>query len=62
MTEMAVLICGHGSRDPEAIAEFELVADALRPRLWLNGSAAGLGISPCQMSNQIVFLLPPWLN
>jgi sirohydrochlorin cobaltochelatase len=33
MTETAVLICGHGSRDPEAIAEFALVAAALRPRL-----------------------------
>jgi sirohydrochlorin cobaltochelatase len=33
MTETAVLICGHGSRDSEAIAEFELVAAALRPRL-----------------------------
>ena len=33
MTETAVLICGHGSRDPEAVAEFELVAAALRPRL-----------------------------
>ena len=33
MTETAVLICGHGSRDPEAIAEFELVAASLRPRL-----------------------------
>jgi sirohydrochlorin cobaltochelatase len=33
MTETAVLICGHGSRDPEAIAEFELVAAALQPRL-----------------------------
>src|SRR6516164_533211 len=33
MTETAVLICGHGSRDPEATAEFELVATALRPRL-----------------------------
>ena len=33
MTDTAVLICGHGSRDPEAVAEFELVADALRPRL-----------------------------
>jgi sirohydrochlorin cobaltochelatase len=33
MTETAVLICGHGSRDPEAVAEFELVATALRPRL-----------------------------
>ena len=33
MTETAVLICGHGSRDPEAISEFELVAAALRPRL-----------------------------
>jgi sirohydrochlorin cobaltochelatase len=32
MTKTAVLICGHGSRDPEAIAEFELVAAALRPR------------------------------
>jgi sirohydrochlorin cobaltochelatase len=33
MTGTAVLICGHGSRDPDAIAEFELVAAALRPRL-----------------------------
>ena len=33
MTGTAVLICGHGSRDPEAIAEFELLAAALRPRL-----------------------------
>jgi sirohydrochlorin ferrochelatase len=33
VTAAAVLICGHGSRDPEAIAEFELVAAALRPRL-----------------------------
>jgi len=33
MTETAVLICGHGSRDPEAIAEFELLAAALRRRL-----------------------------
>ncbi|MGH7036684.1 MAG: CbiX/SirB N-terminal domain-containing protein, partial [Stellaceae bacterium] len=33
MNERAVLICGHGSRDPEAIREFELLAAALRPRL-----------------------------
>ena len=33
MTQTAVLLCGHGSRDPEAIAEFELLAAALRPRL-----------------------------
>jgi len=33
MTKTAVLICGHGSRDPQAIAEFELVTAALRPRL-----------------------------
>lgn len=33
MTQTAVLICGHGSRDPDAIAEFELVAAALRGRL-----------------------------
>ena len=33
MTETAVLLCGHGSRDPEAIEEFELAAAALRPRL-----------------------------
>jgi sirohydrochlorin cobaltochelatase len=33
MTETAVLICGHGSRDPEAVAEFELIAAALRRRL-----------------------------
>ena len=33
MAETGVLICGHGSQDPEAIAEFELFAAALRPRL-----------------------------
>lgn len=33
MSETAVLLCGHGSRDPEAVAEFELAAGALRPRL-----------------------------
>jgi sirohydrochlorin cobaltochelatase len=33
MTETAVLICGHGSRDSEAIAEFELLGAALRQRL-----------------------------
>jgi sirohydrochlorin cobaltochelatase len=33
MTGTGVLICGHGSRDPEAIREFELVAAALQPRL-----------------------------
>ena len=33
MTRSAVLLCGHGSRDPEAIAEFEQAAAALRPRL-----------------------------
>jgi sirohydrochlorin cobaltochelatase len=32
MTKTGVLICGHGSRDPEAVAEFELLAAALRPR------------------------------
>ena len=41
MTETAVLICGHGSRDPEAIAEFELLAAALRPRLPLFDFATG---------------------
>jgi sirohydrochlorin cobaltochelatase len=33
MTDTAVLLCGHGSRDPEAIAEFEIAAAALRSRL-----------------------------
>ena len=33
MSETAVLLCGHGSRDPEAIAEFDLAAAALRTRL-----------------------------
>src|ERR1700745_4451384 len=33
MRETAVLLCGHGSRDPEAVAEFERAAGALRPRL-----------------------------
>jgi sirohydrochlorin cobaltochelatase len=33
MSKTAVLFCGHGSRDPEAIAEFEMAAAALRARL-----------------------------
>jgi sirohydrochlorin cobaltochelatase len=33
MTKAAVLLCGHGSRDPEAITEFALAASALRSRL-----------------------------
>src|SRR5262249_57377429 len=33
MTETAVLLWGHGSRDPDAIEEFELAAAALRPLL-----------------------------
>jgi sirohydrochlorin cobaltochelatase len=33
MNKTAVLLCGHGSRDQEAITEFELAAAALRPRL-----------------------------
>jgi sirohydrochlorin cobaltochelatase len=32
MTETGVLICGHGSRDDDAVREFELLAAALRPR------------------------------
>jgi sirohydrochlorin cobaltochelatase len=33
MSETAVLLCGHGSRDPDAIVEFEIAAAALRSRL-----------------------------
>jgi sirohydrochlorin cobaltochelatase len=33
MSRIGVLICGHGSRDAEAVKEFELLAAALRPRL-----------------------------
>jgi sirohydrochlorin cobaltochelatase len=33
MTPRGVLLCGHGSRDPEAIREFERFAAALRTRL-----------------------------
>jgi sirohydrochlorin cobaltochelatase len=33
MTETAVLLCGHGSRDPDAIGEFEIAAAALHRRL-----------------------------
>ena len=33
MNQSAVLLCGHGSRDPEAVGEFEIAAAALRARL-----------------------------
>ncbi|MBI3499608.1 MAG: sirohydrochlorin chelatase [Proteobacteria bacterium] len=33
MDETAVFVCGHGSRDPDAIREFELVAKGIRQRL-----------------------------
>jgi len=41
MTETAVLLCGHGSRDPEAIEEFEIAAAALRHRLDTQDFATG---------------------
>ena len=41
MTDTAVLICGHGSRDDEAIGEFEAMIAALRPRLAAHDFGAG---------------------
>jgi sirohydrochlorin cobaltochelatase len=41
MSETAVLLCGHGSRDPEAVVEFEEAAAALQPRLAGYDFAAG---------------------
>ena len=41
MTETAVLLCGHGSRDPDAIGEFEIAAAALRRRLAPRDFATG---------------------
>src|SRR3954452_22364420 len=41
MSKPAVLLCGHGSRDPEAIAEFEQAAAALRARLANRAFATG---------------------
>jgi sirohydrochlorin cobaltochelatase len=41
MNDTAVLLCGHGSRDPEAIEEFEIAAAALRRRLAPQDFATG---------------------
>src|SRR3954462_9309781 len=41
MSEPAVLLCGHGSRDPEAVVEFEQGAAALRARLAGRAFATG---------------------
>ena len=41
MTESAVLLCGHGSRDPQAIEDFEIAAAALRRRLAPRDFATG---------------------
>ena len=41
MTRTAVLICGHGSRDGEAIEEFEAMAAGLRPRFAAQDFASG---------------------
>src|ERR1041385_5318935 len=41
MNQPAVLLCGHGSRDPEAIAEFEQAAALLRARLAGRAFATG---------------------
>lgn len=41
MTARAVLLCGHGSRDPGAIAEFEATAAGLRRRLAAHDFAVG---------------------
>ena len=41
MSETAVLLCGHGSRDPDAIVEFEAAAAAVRARLAGRDFATG---------------------
>ncbi|MGE0257210.1 MAG: sirohydrochlorin chelatase [Alphaproteobacteria bacterium] len=41
MSEAAVLLCGHGSRDPDAIEEFEQAAASLRARLQGRDFATG---------------------
>src|SRR3954464_14185627 len=41
MNEPAVLLCGHGSRDPEAVAEFERAAASLHARLRGRDFATG---------------------
>lgn len=41
MSGTAVLICGHGSRDDEAIREFEAMAAGLRPRLGARDFVTG---------------------
>jgi sirohydrochlorin cobaltochelatase len=41
MSHTAVLLCGHGSRDPEAVAEFDEAATALQARLGNTDFAAG---------------------
>jgi sirohydrochlorin cobaltochelatase len=41
MSGTGVLICGHGSRDGEAVREFELLAAALRPRFPEHDFATG---------------------
>jgi len=41
MNDTAVLLCGHGSRDPDAIGEFEVAAAALRRRLASADFATG---------------------
>jgi sirohydrochlorin cobaltochelatase len=41
MSGTGVLICGHGSRDGEAVREFELLSAALRPRFPQHDFATG---------------------
>src|SRR5205807_5454312 len=41
MNDTAVLLCGHGSRDPDAIGEFEVAAAASRRRLASPDFATG---------------------
>ena len=41
MSDTAVLLCGHGSRDPEAIEEFDLAAVTLRRHLGSQDFATG---------------------
>ena len=45
MSDTAVLLCGHGSRDPEAVGEFEHAAAGLRPRLPEFDFATGVGLA-----------------
>ena len=58
MSKIGVMVCGHGSRDVEAITEFRTVAAGIEARLPQYPVASGFLAFASLVSAQVLLMLP----